>query len=100
MTFNQFSLYAYAANEFVHACDDKILVELQQLKNLTEYDDVLDFVNKRIGSIKENTNKTYEYPNEIKVIVITEPNSIKVAAIQNNKQIFGRQWRIEPENND
>ena len=65
MQFNQYSMYSYAAADFKSACDDKILVDLQRLDKLNEYDEVIDFVNKVFGEVE--SYKTFDYPNNILV---------------------------------
>jgi hypothetical protein len=92
MQFNQYTMYSYAASEFKTACDDKILVDLKRLDNLTEFDEVVDFVNKVFGEV--DRYKTFNYPNDIIVAISREENKIVVGAKQNGKQIFGQGWTL------
>ena len=92
MQFNQYSMYSYAAADFKSACDDKILVDLQRLDKLNEYDEVIDFVNKVFGEVE--SYKTFDYPNNILVAVSKEENKIIVGAKQDGKQIFGQSWQL------
>ena len=92
MQFNMYSSYSYAAGEFKTACDDKILVDLQQLRNLTEFKDVSEFVNRVFG--EGDGEQWYDYPNNIEVQVVREENHICVGALKDEKQFFGKQWRL------
>ena len=85
MQFNQYSMYSYAAADFKSACDDKILVDLQRLDKLNEYDEVIDFVNKVFGEVERY--KTFDYPNNILVAVSKEENKI-IADIKTQKFLY------------
>ena len=94
MQFNQYSMYSYAAADFKTACDDKILVDLQRLDKLNEFDEVIDFVNKVFGEV--DSYKIFNYPNDIVVAISRKENEIVVGAKQNGKQIYGQGWYFEP----
>ena len=91
MQFNQYNMYSYMVENFSHMCDEKILVDLQRFQNLVEYDEVKELVDKVFGTFENS--KIFEYPNNIKVIIQKEENVIKIGALQNNKEIFGKGWR-------
>lgn len=90
---NRYMMYTYSADNLKNACDDKVLIEIEQLKKLKEYDEVVNFVNLHFGIDTEP--QEYEYPNNVKVAVVREENSILVAAKQNETQIFGLKWVLE-----
>ena len=96
--FNMYSMYSYAAGDFKNACDDKILVDLHRLESITEYYDVLDFVDKTFGVIE--SQKVMDYPNDVKVIVQKKENEILVGALKGNEQIFGQSWIFTPKSNE
>ena len=96
--FNMYSMYSYAAGDLKTACDDKILVDLHKLESITEYYDVLDFVDKTFGEIEDQ--KIMDYPNEVKVIVQKKENEILVGALKGQEQIFGQSWIFTPKEND
>ena len=96
MQFNQYSLYTYQTEDFKNATNEKILVDLQRLKSIKDYDDVVDYVQKVIGSI-DNEENYFDYPDDIKVIVLNEPDKIRVFATKNEKQVFGRFWQLVDE---
>lgn len=88
--FNKYSLYSYTANDFVSACDDKILVDLKKLSSLKKFDEILQFITTNFGEIKES--KEIEYPNNIKLLLQVEEDLIVAFATQNQKRIFGTCW--------
>ena len=65
MQFNQYSLYTYQTEEFKDATNEKILVDLQRLKSIKDYDDVVDYVQKVIGSIDNEENYFEFYQKEV-----------------------------------
>ena len=94
MTFNKYSLYSYAAGEFKTACDDKILVDLKRLDSLEDYDEIVNFVDNLFGKSEIDGTKWYDYPNNIEVVVERKEKFVAVGALKNDKQFFGRQWRL------
>ena len=94
MQFNQFSMYSFQAGNLQGACDDKILVDIQRLNVMKEYDEVKTYVDKVFGEFDEE-QKQFEYPNEVIVVVQKGENSIGVGALKGEKQIFGKRWRLE-----
>ena len=92
MEFNQYNLYSYSAGDMQSACDDKILVDLQRLKNIKEYREVDEFVTKVFGEVRDQ--KFIDYPNDIKVIIMKQENKIAVGALQGVRQIFGLSWKL------
>ena len=95
MQIDKYSMYSYMVDNFSHACDDKILVDLQKLRNLNDYNEVTEMVDEIFGDFEEN--KIFEYPNNIKVLIQKEENIIKIGALQNDKEIFGQGWRFVKE---
>ncbi|MBR1373681.1 hypothetical protein IJ750_06200 [bacterium] len=96
--FNMYNLYSYNAGDFKNACNDKILVDLHRLESITEYYDVLDFVDKTFGIIEDQ--KIMDYPNNVKVIVQKKENQIMVGALKGEEQIFGQAWIFTPNKED
>ncbi len=94
MQFNQYSMYSYAAGNIQHSCDDRVLVDLQRLNIMNEYDEVREYVDRIFGTF-EGEKKILDYPNNVKVILLQRENYIGVAGIQNEKQIFGLQWTLQ-----
>lgn len=88
--FNQYNLYCYAAGNIKTACDDKILVDLHKLEQLKKYSEIANFVETNFGTVNER--RTFEYPNDIKVLVIKEEKAILVYASQGEKRLFGKCW--------
>ena len=93
--YNKYAMYSYAAGDLKNACDDKILVDLQKLKNLTEFLDVEEFVNANFGEVEDY--KEISYPNNIMVYILHKDNEIKICAAKNEEQIFGRGWIFHPD---
>ena len=99
MQFNQYSLYSFNAGQVQGSCDDKVLVDLQRLKTMKEYDEVKEYVDRTFGTY-EGKQKILDYPNDVKVVLLQKENYIGVAGIKDEKQIFGLQWTLKmPEDN-
>ena len=88
--FNMYSSYSYAANDFKSSCDDKILVDLKKLDSLKMYDEILNFITTNFGVI--GAGQDIDFPNNIKLMLRMEEDTIVALAIQNNKRIFGKCW--------
>ena len=93
MTIDKYSLYTHAAGELKTSCDDKIIVDLERLKSITEYDEAINFVTKVFGEVEGH--KQFYYPNEVIVAIETEENILRVGAVKKEEQIFGLQWTLE-----
>jgi hypothetical protein len=61
---------------------------------MNEYDEVREYVDRIFGTF-EGEKKILDYPNNVKVILLQRENYIGVAGIQNEKQIFGLQWKLQ-----
>lgn len=72
--------------------ENKILQDLRYLNTMNDFAKVSSFVTETFGIIEHN--KTIEYPNEVKVMIYKEEDSIIVAATQKEKQIFGANWQL------
>lgn len=83
-------MYSQAANEFSSACNDKILVDLQRLKSIKMYDDILDYIQHTFGDI--DNEKHLDYPNDIKVDLYKNDEMVLVYASQKGEKIFGTCW--------
>ena len=94
MQFNQYNLYSFSASQMQDSCDDKVLVDLQRLKVMKEYDEVKEYVDRVFGTF-EGEQKSIDYPNDVKVILVQQENSICVAALKKNEQIFGLRWTLK-----
>ena len=90
---NNYLAYTYCAQNFAHACDDKILVDINRLNSIDEYDEVKEYVSKVWGEV--DGEKSFDYPNNIKVIIRNKENCIEVGALRDNKQFFGTGWRLK-----
>ncbi len=94
--FNKYSSYCYIAADLQNSCDDKILVDLQRLYTMTDYNEIDKYLTRVFGEVKGQ--KVFKYNNGIQVIVAKENNTIMVGAVQNKKEIFAKGWEyIEPE---
>lgn len=93
--FNPYSFYSYQAGSIQSATEGKIFVDLKRLGNLTELDDVRDFVEKTFNAYKEQ--QTLNYPNDVTLYIEKEAERILVAALKKDEQIFGKSWRYATE---
>ena len=91
--FNKYSVYSQNAQNFLHTCDDKILVDIHRLNNINEYDDVVKYVKEIWGDFEGE--RTFSYPNNVLVIIRNKENCIEIGALKNNKQILGLGWKCE-----
>ena len=93
MELNKYNLYSYNANEKVSITDDKILVDIQKMKSITEFEDIEKYVKDLFGEI--GNRKVFKFENNVILIIEREENLIKIGALQNDKQIFGQSWALE-----
>ena len=93
MKINQYNLYSFSAGQMQGSCDDKVLVDLQRLKSMKEYDEVKEYVDRTFGAF-DGEQKIMDYPNDVKVILIQRENYIGVGGIKGEEQIFGLQWTL------
>jgi hypothetical protein len=89
-TFNQYSLYSFAAGDFSTSCNDKILVDLHRLESMKMYNEIVDYIHKTFGEFEDK--KHLEYPNDIEVDLIKNEKMILVYASQKGEKIFGTCW--------
>ena len=95
MSFNPYSFYSYQAGNIQSTVDGKIFVDLKKLGNLTELDEVKDFVEKTFNAYE--AEQIIDYPNDVKVCIVKEDERIMVGALQKDEQIFGKSWRYVKE---
>ena len=95
MQLNQYSLYIYSANANKQSSEEKILVDLKYYDKLCNFCDIENYTSELFGDV--HGSKTFEYPNDIKVLINRSDNMIIVHATQKNERIFGKYWELPPD---
>lgn len=94
MQFNQYNLYSYNANIAQSSILDEVDNCKQELLRITEYDAVKDFLTTKFG--KFEGEKWVEYPDISKYVYLyIDEEKVEFCAIKDNKQYWGRGWRLE-----
>ena len=90
MEFNQYNIYSMNAG--IQTIDE-VDIYVHDLQKLDEYEDVLNYINKKFGNITDQ--KLIEYPDSKKQIEIkVKDGAIEFFAAKEWKQYFGRGWRV------
>ena len=94
----QFRLYSMNAGMAVRPLQDIVDGYMQELIDIDEFDSVKDFVSDKFGDI--NGEKWLDYPDLHKeVYLLVEDCKIEFCALKNEKQYFGKGWKIVNQNN-
>ena len=88
--FNPYSVYCANAGNFETNTIDRIMVSIDRIQKIEDYDEVLSFVSREFGTVDDQ--KTFKYDNDIMVVVKKEEEAIVVGAFKNREQIFGIRW--------
>ncbi len=95
MQFNQYSLYSLNTQDKVLDSKSKIYDDIKRMDEITEYYDILDFIEGNYGKVQEYLQK--DFPDDVKLLVELEPNVAQVVIVQKNKMLFGRRWVFTPD---
>ena len=94
MEFNQYNMYAYAAEQSRSSALDEVDEFRQNLLRMTEYDDVRNFITNKYGEFEGK--KWIKYPKlHKKVYLYLDDEKIEFCALKDKKQYWGRRWRLE-----
>lgn len=94
--FSKYNLYSINTGSDLVKKSDEVDLFLDGLKTLTEYGDVLDFVQEHFGEF-EGT-KLLNFPEINKQIhLLVETRRIEICAAKNKHQYYGQGWMIKTE---
>ena len=94
MQFNQYSLYSKNTQDRIQEYQNKIFDDIKQMDKITEYQDILNFIEYNYGKIDERFEQTFA--DEVKLEILLERNVVHVFATQNDKILLGRKWIFTP----
>ena len=99
MEFNQFNMYAYNAGISQAQKLDEVDECKQDLMRMTEYEDVKNFLQRKFGEFEGKKWVTYKELNK-HVYLYKDDEKVEFCALKDNKQYWGRGWRLETVNED
>lgn len=98
-TIDQFSLYSKANEIITSPQEDEVDKHINTIKNLKEYEDVVNYVKENFGEISEDTVFNYEELNK-QISIVTREDCIEICARKDENQYFGQGWKlVTPEQN-
>ena len=93
MDFNQYSLYSLNAKCESHNTSDKVDIFIDSIKFIDEFDDVKNVIVDKFGEFKGD--KWIDYDELHKNIYLKlKDDIIEVCALKNDKQYFGKGWKL------
>lgn len=95
MEFNQYSLYSLNTQDNIQESQSKIYDDIKRMDKITEYYDILDFIEGNYGKVQDQLKK--DYPDDVKLLVKLEPNIVNVLVAQKDIVLFGRRWVFTPD---
>lgn len=95
MKFNQYSLYSLNTQDRVQDSKSKIHDDINRMNNMSEYYDILDFIENNYGQVENHLEK--DFPENVKLFIDLETNVTQVVVVQENKMLFGKRWVFTPD---
>ncbi len=95
MEFNQYNLYSLNSQDKVDNTKSKIFDDIKRMNKITEYYDILDFIEGNYGNVQDHLQK--DFPDDVKLLVELEPNIAQIVVIQKDKILFGKRWIFTPD---
>lgn len=93
MEFNKYNLYSMNGTFGSFSKVDEIDQYIEELKVIDEYSEVKDFIEKKFGEIHSPEFK--EYPELGKMVtIVLDDEKVEFCALKNNKQYYGKGWRL------
>ena len=98
MQFNEYSLYSLNTQDKVQKSQSKIFDDIKRMEKITEYYDILDFIEGNYGKVENHLEK--DFSDDICVKVDIGINLVQVVVYQKDKILFGQRWAFTPEEDD
>lgn len=93
MQFNTFNLYSMNSGMNNIRSKDEIDTCIDSLVKMNEYNEVKEFLSEKFGNIENE--KWFEYSDLKKAVYIkNDDNVIEFCALKNEKQYFGKGWKL------
>ena len=91
--FNSYTMYSANVQAKPINTEDKVDKYIDELRTMSEYDDVKSFVETNFGDV--NGEKLYDYP-ELKkqIYILVDDDKIEFCAAKNKQQYFGKGWKL------
>lgn len=97
--YNEYQSYTAIAGDMQELEKAKISMLLKDLKNLTEFNDVKEYIENVFGNFAKEGAR-FSYPNNTYVYVKLEENLAEVFIIENDVIIFSKGWKFFPEESE
>ena len=95
MQFNQYRLYSLNTQDKVQEFKSKIFDDIKRMKNITEYYDILDFIEGNYGHKEGHLTK--DFSDDVNLEILLEPNVAQVLVKQKENVLFGSKWIFTPD---
>ena len=98
--FDQYRAYSQMAEQAFSDSKGQIFDDIAELKKITEFYDLIDFVNLRFGNICNATDNCIkkDYPENRRLLIKKEDNIIAIIAVDEDKKqvLLSRYWKFTP----
>lgn len=100
MVFDQYRAYSQLAKQAVTNEKGQIYEDIKEIKKITEFYDLVDFINLRFGNIENAPDNSIkkDYPNNMHLLIKKDTNLIAIIAVDEEKKqiLLSRYWKFTP----
>ena len=92
MELDKYRMYSVNVNNSIELTKNQILNEIEQMKQIYDYDEILNFIELHYGKLNDWLDKKLN--DEMYIGILKKDNCIELAVINENGIVFGRRWKL------